>query len=445
MSFSKLPLLVAAASIMVMNSGAGGSAKNEQRPNIILISADDLGYADLGCQGATDVRTPNIDSLAAHGVRCTDGYVTAPQCAPARAALLTGRYQNRFGFESNEQGYTPGIPVIEPIIAERLKEAGYTTAVMGKWGVGNRKPLHPPQRGFDHSYWVHDGNLYFPESQPGAKHDTRVRRGNQQVEQPAYSTDAFADEAVQFIKEQKDQPYFLFLPFVTPHEPMEAKPEDLARFPGVEDPLRRTFLAMMANLDDNVGKILEAVRQSGRERETLIFFLSDNGGYPGNASRNDPFSGTKSQMLEGGIRVPFLVQWKSVLPAGEVYRQPVSSLDVAATAYAAAGLPVSPGWKLDGTDLIPYLTGQHKSAPHQALYWRFNFPLAQPNQHGWAVRQDDWKLVRNGWAQTPPALYNLAADPGENNDLSASEPEKVRELKELWEQWNKENIEPAEY
>lgn len=444
MSFAKLPLLVAAASIMVMNCGATGSAKNEQRPNIILILADDLGYADLGCQGATDVRTPNIDSLAAHGVRCTDGYVTAPQCAPARAALLTGRYQNRFGFESNEQGYTPGIPVIEPIIAERLKEAGYTTAVMGKWGVGNRKPLHPPQRGFDHSYWVHDGNLYFPESQPGAKHDTRVRRGNQQVEQPAYSTDAFADEAVQFIKEQKDQPYFLFLPFVTPHEPMEAKPEDLARFPGVEDPLRRTFLAMMANLDDNVGKILEAVRQSGRERETLIFFLSDNGGYLDNASRNDPFSGTKSQMLEGGIRVPFLVQWKSVLPAGEVYRQPVSSLDVAATAYAAAGLPVSPDWKLDGTDLIPYLTGQKKGSPHEALYWRFNFPSAKPNQHGWAVRQGDWKLVRNGWAQTAPALYDLATDPGENNDLSASEPVKVQKLKELWERWNKENTEPAE-
>jgi arylsulfatase A-like enzyme len=443
-SYPKLHLVLSAASVFFLGSGDSSRAEQHQRPNIILILADDLGYADLGCQGSGDVSTPHIDSVAANGVRCTDGYVTAPQCAPARAALITGRYQNRFGFESNEQGYSPGIPVEEKVISERLQEAGYATAVMGKWGVGNRKPLHPPQRGFDHSYWLHDGNLYFPESEPGKNHDTRVRRGNQQVEQPAYSTDAFAEEAVKFIERQKGNPYFLYLPFITPHEPMEAKPEDLARFPDVEDPLRKTFLAMMANLDDNVGRILDAVRQSGRENDTLLFFLSDNGGYAGNASRNDPFSGTKSQMLEGGIRVPFIIQWKGVLPAGEVYRQPVSSLDVAATAYAAAGLAVSPEWELDGTDLIPYLTGQKRGSPHEALYWRFNFPLAQPNQHGWAVRQGDWKLVRNGWAQTAPALYDLAADPGETNDLSRAEPEKVRQLKELWERWNKENIGPAE-
>lgn len=414
----------------------------DDRPNIIVILADDLGYADLGCQGSPDVRTPHIDSLAENGVRCSDGYVTAPQCAPARAGLLTGRYQNRFGFESNEQAYNPGLPLDEPILPERLEEAGYATGMMGKWGVSSRTRQHPPQRGFDVTFWNQDGNLYFPDSE--SPYDVQVHRGNEPVELEEYSTDAFAREAVDFIHAHANGPFFLYLPFVTPHVPMEAKEEDLARFPEVDDPLRRTFLAMMANLDDNIGRILGALEAEGIEDETLIFFLSDNGGYPGNASVNDPFRGTKSRMLEGGIRVPFLIQWKDRLPRGEVYENPVSSLDIAATAYAAAGLEVQPEWGLDGVNLIPYLTGKKPESPHDALYWRFLFPEEEPERHGWAIRLGDWKLVRNGLPGTRPALYDLENDPGERSNLIEERPDLAAALREAWEQWNHQNLPPAE-
>ncbi len=416
-------------------------AGENRSPNVIVILTDDHGYADLSCQGSPDLNTPHIDSLATNGVRFTDGYVTAPQCAPSRAGLLTGRYQNRFGLESNEFAYSPGLPRSEALISDKMKALGYMTGYVGKWGVTSKKHSYPPQRGFDESFWNQDGNRYFPDSP--SKHNVQVYRGNDPVELEEYSTDAFGREAVEFIDRHADKPFFLFVSFITPHEPMEAKEEDLARFPDIEDPLRKTSLAMMASLDDNVGRILAAVRQSGREDDTLIFFVSDNGGYAGNASYNHPFSGTKSQMLEGGIRVPFIVQWKKRLPGGKVYDQPVSALDILPTAVVAAGGQILPEWKLDGVDLVPYLSGQKTGAPHEALFWRYNFPLDKPEQHGWAVRRGDWKLVRNGWAQTPVALYNLKDDPGEKKNLVEQFPEKVTELRTAWEAWDLDNVTPG--
>lgn len=416
-------------------------AGENQPPNVIVILADDLGYADLGCQGSPDVKTPYIDSLASNGVRCTDGYVTAPQCAPSRAALLAGRYQNRFGLESNEFSYHPGLPRTETLISDRMKELGYTTGYIGKWGVSSKRHSYPAQRGFDESFWNQDGNRYFPES--ASEHNVQMHRGNDPVQLKEYSTDVFGREAVEFIERHADEPFFLFISFITPHEPMEAKEQDLARFPDVKDPRRKTFLAMMANLDDNVGKILDAVRQSGRENETLIIFISDNGGYPGNASRNDPFSGTKSQMLEGGIRVPFIMQWKNRLPGGRVYNQSVSALDILPTAVAAAGGKILSSWRLDGVNLLPHLSGQEATPPHDVLFWKFFSPLAKPEQHGWAVRQGDWKLVRNGWARTRVALYNLKDDPAEKKNLADRFPEKVTELRNAWEAWDVDNITPG--
>lgn len=301
------------ASICIAIAQAGAAPS---KPNIIVILTDDQGYADLGIQGSTDVRTPRIDSLAENGVRFTDGYVTSSQCGPSRAGLLTGRYQNRFGFESNEQAYNPGLPLDEPVIAE-------------------------------------------------------------------YSTDAYTREAVRFIQaHNKEQPFFVYLPYITPHVPMDARPQDLARFPDLADPLRRTMLAMMANLDDNVGWILDTLEAESLLEDTLIFFISDNGGYPGNASLNLPFSGTKTQMLEGGIRVPFIMQWPSVLPQGKVYSEPVISLDIVATSLTVAGVTPRADKPLDGTNLIPYLTGEQSGTPHDALYWRFDFPAKKPSNHG---------------------------------------------------------------
>ena len=416
-------------------------ATQSRKPNVIVILADDLGYADLGCQGSSDAKTPHIDSLAENGVRCTASYVTAPQCGPSRAAILTGRYQNRFGFESNEFAYKPGLPRSETLISDRMKAAGYATGYIGKWGVTSERHSYPPQRGFDESYWNQDGNLYFPDTP--SKHNVRVHRGNDPVEQPAYSTDAFGREAVAFIERHKDEPFFLFVSFITPHVPMEAKPEDMARFPDADDPLRRTLLAMVACMDDNVGRILHALKKDELEKDTLIVFLSDNGGYPGNASRNDPFSGGKSQMLEGGIREPLILQWKGQLPSGVVYDRPVISLDILPTALAAAGAKVDPAWKLDGVNLLPFLSGEDVGAPHESLFWRFNFPLKSPQRHGWAVRQGDWKLVRNGLERRPPALYNLKDDPAEEHDLSVGYPGRVNSLRALWDQWNVGNQEPG--
>ena len=418
-----------------------GSAAAERKPNVIVILADDLGYADLGYYVSKDVKTPHIDTLAENGVRCTAAYVTAPQCGPSRAAILTGRYQNRFGFESNEFAYNPGLPSSEALISNRMKAQGYTTGYIGKWGVTSKRHSYPAQRGFDESFWNQDGNRYFPDTP--SKYNVQMHRGNDPIELKEYSTDAFGREAVDFIGRHADKPFFLFVSFITPHEPMEAKQEDLARFPDVKDPLRRTMLAMVACMDDNVGRILEALKKEKQDENTLIFFLSDNGGYPGNASRNDPFSGTKSQMLEGGIREPFIVQWKGHLPAGAVYEQPVISLDILPTALAASGAEIKPEWKLDGVSLLPFLSGQNKNPPHEALFWRYKAWTHKPEQDGWAIRQGDWKLVRNGWAQTQVALYNLKDDPSEKKNLAAQFPEKVSELRAAWEAWDADNVAPG--
>jgi arylsulfatase A-like enzyme len=422
------------AGTLLLSASALLAQESIDKPNIIIILADDLGYADLGCQGSKDVITPNINSIAKNGVRCTDGYVTAPQSGPSRAALLSGTYQNRFGFESNEQAFSVGIPASQKIISERLKATGYVTGYMGKWGVGDSKIRTPIERGFDVCFWNTSGNRYFPDSP--SMHDVQVYKGNKPVELNEYSTDAFGKEGVKFINKNYKTPFFLFLSFITPHVPMEALEKDLVKFSSDLPLDRRTMLAMMSNLDDNVGKVLQALRKKGIEDNTLIIFLSDNGGYAGNASFNHPFSGTKSQMLEGGIRIPYMVQWKKQLPTGKVYSMPVSSIDILPTAVAAAGMPIDPKWKIDGVNLLPYLSGQNSNEPHNALFWRFNFPMDKPNQHGWAIRKGDWKLVRNGWAQSPPALYNLADDKAEKINLINKYPEKAAEMQQEWEIWN---------
>jgi autotransporter-associated beta strand protein len=418
------------------------------RPNILFILADDLGYADLGCQGSADVPSPNIDSIATHGVRFTDGYITAPQCCPSRAGLLTGRYQSRFGFDSNDSVKTPtatnpagmgGMPVDERTMGDRFKAAGYVTGMIGKWHVGTASAgMRPYERGFDETFWHPVGGVLLPDPNTGFLTD--IYRGPDKVQESEYSTDAFGREAVEFIGRHRDQPFFLYVAFVPPHLPLEAKPEDLAKFAHIADLKRRTMLAMMASLDENVGRMLDKLREENLEEDTLIFFLSDNGGVPHkNASRNAPCRGWKGQLLEGGIRVPFLVQWKGRLPAGEVYRQPVISLDILPTALAAAGVEALPDWKLDGVDLLPYLTGEKQGAPHDALYWRFRASTDPEYYNRWAIRQGDWKLVKTHLE--PLGLYNLAADIGESNNLAAAEPGRVAAMQAAWDLWNGDNIE----
>lgn len=402
------------------------------RPNIVFIAADDLGYGELGVQGSRDIPTPRIDSIAAEGIRFTNGYVSCPVCSPTRAGWLTGRYQQRFGHEFNpgpahRADPAFGLPLSETTLAERLKAAGYATALIGKWHLGYRPQFHPLRRGFDEFFgFLAGAHPYLPRPGAGA-----ILRGTSPVEESEYLTDAFAREAVAFIERNKQRPFFLHLSFNAVHAPLEAAAKYLERFAGIPQERRRTFAAMLSAMDDAVGRVLAALRAHGLEDDTLIIFISDNGGPTRNTtSRNDPLRGYKGQVLEGGIRVPFLMQWKRRLPRGGTCDAPVIALDIVPTVLAAAGLPLPD--PLDGVNLLPLLTGERRGVPHAALYWRFG-PQA-------AIRKGDWKMVRLG--EGPAQLYNLAEDVGETRNLAAAQPARLKELIEDWEAWNRQLVPP---
>jgi arylsulfatase A-like enzyme len=417
--------------------GLTGHVLAADRPNIIVIVADDLGYEDLGVYGCKDVPTPHIDSIAKNGVRCTDGHSNHSFCAPTRAALLTGRYQHRFGFEYNSGPAQSapanyGLPSTERTLAERLKEAGYRTGMVGKWHLGFKEGTRPHERGFDEHYGFLGGaRTYVPASNT----DTLVRNGGP-IEQPEYLTDAFAEEAVKFIGKSSDKPYFLYLAFNAVHGPMQALDRYEARFPKITDPKRKTFAGMLAALDDAVGRVLETVRKSGQEERTLVMFMSDNGGPTGvNTSSNAPLRGVKGQLLEGGHRVAFMLQWKGTLPVGKTYEQTVAGFDLHATAIAAAGLEPLKDRPMDGVDLVPYLAGKKSDPPHRSMFWR------QAGGSNWAVREGDWKLVMLG-GDSAPELYNLKSDIGESKNLAQEQPERLKAMRAAYEKWSSEMEKP---
>jgi arylsulfatase A-like enzyme len=435
------------------------------RPNIIVILTDDLGYADLGCQGGVkDVKTPHIDALAAAGVRCTAGYITAPQCSPSRAGLITGRYQARFGLE--EIALCP-LPQEEVTIAERLKPAGYRSGFAGKWhldvnvlcedwlkkNVPDLKPARrgyqvppgvaekfsPHAQGFDDYY---DGEL--KRYRANYTLDGKAEPQPRLVSDDRFRVDVQSDAAVAFIGKNKATPFYLHLCYYAPHVPLEATAKYLDRFPGDMPVRRRYALAMLSAIDDGVGRIVARLKENGLDQNTLIFFTSDNGAplkgmkdvpinNPGGAwdgSLNDPLNGEKGQLLEGGIRVPFIVTWPAGLPGGKTYDRPVSSLDIAATANAVAGLPNDP--KLDGVNILPHLRGEVKSDAHSALYWRFWSQTA--------VRSGDWKLVRQ--SGNTESLFNLADDISEKHDQLSRHPDKAKELREMLTKWESQMVPP---
>ena len=409
------------------------------KPNIVLILADDLGYAGLSCQGG-DIPTPNIDTLARDGVRATAGYVTCSLCAPTRAGLLTGRYQQRFGFEFNpgpQEEDTFGLPLDQRTIAEYLKAAGYTTGMFGKWHLGYQAGQRPPERGFDAFYGFLGGaHAYYPEKRrKGSQVKNPVMRGLSEEVTFDYLTRALASEAAAFIDRYKTRPFFLYLPLNAVHNPLQAPPETLERFKSIADETRRTHAAMLTELDDAVGVVLERLRRHGLQNNTLVVFLSDNGGpTQSTTASNAPFSGQKATFYEGGIRVPFLLRWPGHVPAGKVYGQPLSSLDLLPTILAAAGVtpPASAG--LDGVDLLPYLSDQRSGAPHSDLFWRMG--------DAWAVQSSGWKLVRAERKGGAAQLFNLAVDPGEQTDLYKKQPRKARELQTKYNAWSDQMVDP---
>ncbi len=395
-----------------------------QRVNILLFYADDLGYGELGCYGLKEVPTPHIDSIAANGIRFTNGYVSAPLCSPSRAGLMTGRYPQRFGHENNRMTAERGLPLTETTLGQRLKSLGYATAIVGKWHLGKEPDWLPIRRGFDEYFGV-VGNpgSYF---RPRGFMDSRLTAAPRAAPNDFYTTDAFAARATDWIERHKDTPWFLYLAFNAVHTPHEATENYLKRVAHIPDRRHQTLYAMISAMDDAVGRVLAKLRDLKQEEQTLIFFISDNGA-PGGRPGNGPLRGTKYTCWEGGIRIPWLIQWKTTLPAGKVFDRPVIQLDVMPTCLAAAGGTLEPAWNLDGVNLLPFLTGENKGCPHPTLYWRIDGM--------WAVRHGDMKLVC-GQRGHLPELFDLAADPGETNDLAARQPDKVKELKALWDQWN---------
>jgi arylsulfatase A-like enzyme len=455
---------LAAAAPPSVKDSSGMESPSASRPNILVILTDDQGYADLGVQDQVkDIRTPNIDALAGSGVRCSAAYITAPQCTPSRAGLLTGRYQQRFGLDTIPD--CP-LPLEEVTIAERLSEAGYICGMVGKWHLEPNvlstrwmrknlpdqadKPRHqvrlpheqvrrfyPDAQGFQeyfkgelHRYWANfdlDGNSLNPA---GEWVQTEGR----------YRIEVKTGAALAFLHRNQSRPFFLYLAYMAPHTPLDAPRRYLDRFPGDMPKRRRYALAMQAAIDEGVGRIIAFLHESGLETNTLVFYTSDNGapihhkrdtpihtdmgGWDG--SLNDPWIGEKGMLTEGGIRVPFVVRWPGVLPAGAVHDPPVSSLDIAATAAAVAGQPHDP--RLDGVNLIPLLTGEQSGAPHDALFWRFW------NQA--AVRSGFWKYLQAGNAGE--YLFDLSTDAHEERNLIETHPDVAARLKARLQEWTRE-------
>lgn len=402
------------------------------RPNIIVILTDDHGYADVGFHGCQDIPTPHLDALAKGGVICTDGYVTCPVCSPTRAGLLTGIYQQRFGFDDNSWSTKTGLAVEAKTFANYLKDSGYSTMAIGKWHLGQLPQFRPLVRGFtDHYGFLGGGRSFLPlkESQgvafvPKDPDQVDLWRNEQRVEDPPYLTDAFGDAAVSYIERHKSNPFFLYLAFNAPHVPLQATDKYLQRFPNLKG-ARRTYAAMISAVDDAVGKVTESLRRENLDDRTLIFFLSDNGGHPiANGAQNRPLKREKGTVYEGGIRVPFVVRWTERIPSGRKFSHPVISLDIAATALAAAG--VTPDAPLDGIDLVPYLSEKTDQPPHEALYWRF------VDQH--AIRHGKWKLTTP--RGEPEGLYDLSTDISESKDVSAANPDIVANLRTMYAQWD---------
>ncbi|MBW8812722.1 MAG: sulfatase-like hydrolase/transferase [Caulobacterales bacterium] len=467
-----------------------------RRPNVIVILADDLGYGDTAVYGSKIVKTPNIDALAADGVRFTDAYVTHPVCAPSRAGLLTGRYQTRFGWEFNPVGRDRqgGVSLHEAFIGQIMKTAGYHTGMIGKWHLGEAPGYQPVDRGFDEFFGTLQGaTAYITDPQPGddsydppgaaasyrataedplppdatvaqrmayVRAHAPIRRGREVAKVPGYVTEAFTAEAVRFIGANRTRPFFLYLAYNAPHTPLQATRKYLDRYPDVSDRGKRVYAAMVSALDDGVGEVRAKLKAEGLEKDTLIVFLSDNGcaGYVQGACSNAPLSGFKGTHLEGGVRVPFIAAWPGRIPAGRVDDRMVSSLDIVPTAAALVGAKLPHG--SDGVNLMPYLAGGDGRTPNPTLYWRAG--------NTFAIRDAGWKLwladkadpdgkpgpeaaiTPNGTPLTPSPfgqhamLYDLSSDLGETRNRAGDQPGVVAALKAKLKAWNKGNV-PAQW
>ncbi|MGF1748457.1 sulfatase-like hydrolase/transferase [Vibrio cionasavignyae] len=450
--FVKKGMGIAIASVMaggmVANTAVADTPSPEpQQPNVVLIFVDDIGYADMGFQKIRDdVVTPHMDKIAHDGAIFSAGYVTGSVCGPSRAGLLTGRYQQRFGYHDNigprisEKGIEQGLDLSIKTFGNYFQDAGYVTGYIGKSHDGDDKKYWPHNRGFTEFYGFNNGAAdYFVSGHNVENSEEKafssLHRNDEVVENfDGYLTDIFGDESVSFIERHKDNPFFLYVPFNASHGPMHAKEEDLKKFAHIKDPLRQKSLAMTHNMDINVGKIVDKLEQHDLMDNTMIIFLSDNGGKPkNNGSMNTPLRAIKGTTWEGGIRIPFAISYRGHIPANQVIDEPVISLDILPTTLAIARIEPKKEWQLEGVNLMPRLTGEVDKLEPRFLYW-----LTAARS---AIRDDEWKLVvPNVHVKRPRyELYKISEDISESNDLAKSHPEQVERLKQEFERWDSEN------
>ncbi len=469
---NRIAAALASAALMSL-----GTASAEQA-NVVFLFADDLGYGSVSSYGS-DIPTPHIDSIGLNGVRFTSGYMTAPVCNPSRHGMMTGRYQQHWGKELNSQTVMPvgqrsarHLPRDQKTIANGMKAAGYRTGAFGKWQLSLEDGYHPLDRGFDDFVGMESGMSHvdprWPDAHvappPGpdtviyssaaqrearqnpAPDDTRevteaglkgLFRGREPVELEELLTERLAREGVEFIERNKDRPFFLYVPFYSPHAPIQTTDKYYDRFPDIKNEGRRIYAGMISAVDDAVGAVLTKLREEGLEEKTLVIFASDNGAsetYDIGHVANLPLIGHKRNLYGGGIRIPYLMQWKGRIPPGQTYTKPVSSLDLFPTFLAAAGVEDVSQYRLDGVNLVPYLDGTNAGTPHEYLFWR-----SGPNG---AVCHGEWKLLMIGSEMT--RLYNSEKDPGESKDMSSKRAELVRKMKQAHERWSKEMAGPRE-
>ncbi|NWG46106.1 MAG: sulfatase-like hydrolase/transferase [Alphaproteobacteria bacterium] len=475
-------ILLGAAGLCLAGFGLAPRAMAADPPNVIVILADDLGYGDISAYGGR-VPTPNIDRIGAEGAVFTQGYVTTPVCSPSRAALVTGRYQQRFGFEYNarEAADVPDVGLVsgERTIADHLKAAGYSTGLVGKWHLGFKDEHYPTNRGFDEFYGHLSGATSYlnvrsrgaisiptnteedarapasataeevyaarllkgtePLAPPRRARGSAIVSGAEKtvIEEPRYITDVFGEKSADFIRRHADEPFFLYTAFNAPHSPFQVTQEYYDRFPDVTNELHRVYFGMIAALDDAVGEILAALEETGAADNTIVVFLSDNGcaGYFQTLCSCEPLSGGKLTYYEGGIRVPYLVRWPGTIEPGTVVDVPVSTLDILPTALDAAGSAAPQDLALDGTSLLPLFRDGASFAGHERLVWR-NYPTI-------AVRQGDLKLIKPDQDAPGGYLYDLAADEKEQTDVAASRPEDVAALEAVIRDWQSITVEPG--
>ena len=432
------------------------------RPNIVIIMADDLGYADVGFQGCQDIFTPNIDRLATEGARFSQGYVTGCMCGPSRAGFITGRLQSTFGYYKNaSQPLNPaqGLPAGITTVAHLMQQQGYVTGGVGKWHMGTAEHQLPDAMGYSDWYgFLGGGLMYYPLDHPSYNgrylmktkpwglrdmhHTLPLLHNGRPVKWQQYLTRELTDASLRFIEKNRKQPFFLFVSYNAPHEYLEAPAETIARYspesmtviPGVPPESRSVYAAMVDEMDQGIGRLLETLDKLDLSQDTVVWFLSDHGGLK-RTSDNRPLRGAKGNAYEGGLRVPFVARWPGKVAPGLVLDHPVTSLDIGATSVALAGGPVKPA-SLHGRDITAYMTGRTTTAPHNVLYWHTG---NRPQEISGVLREGDYKMLA---VRGRVRLFNLKSDPSESTDLANAEPQRTKQMLARWQAWNASNRAP---